>query len=125
MRTKIPILEFTLNPTLLLRHNAKLKDFGAPIKKINGKNLTEEIKVPLDQNMKLLLDDFITLPRLPKSIFISYSYIISGKNIYICYDAISVKDGRDNQETLTPALFIKTTGQFAFIANLNAVSLRK
>jgi len=108
MRTKTPIFGFTLNPIILLKHNGELTLQNTKIILINGQEINNTIKVPLDPNIKLLLDDFITLPRLPKSIFISYIYIILEGNTYICYDAISVKDGLDNKETLTPALFVKS-----------------
>lgn len=117
MRTKTPIFECTLNPIILLKHNGKLTLQKTEIILINGQKIDDKIRVPLDPNIKLLLDDFITLPRLPKSIFISYIYIIlgGGGNTYICYDAISVKDGQDNKETLTPALFVKNTKINSFI----------
>ena len=117
MRTKTPIFECTLNPIILLKHNGKLTLQNTEIILINGQKIDDKIRVPLDPNIKLLLDDFITLPRLPKSIFISYIYIIlgGGGNTYICYDAISVKDGQDNKETLTPALFVKNTKINSFI----------
>ena len=115
MRTKTPIFECTLNPIILLKHNGELRLQNTEIILINGQKINDTIRVPLDPNIKLLLDDFITLPSLPKSIFISYSYIMLGGNAYICYDAISVKDGLDNKETLTPALFVKNTKINSFI----------
>ncbi|KKL21997.1 hypothetical protein LCGC14_2439840, partial [marine sediment metagenome] len=110
MRTKTLIFECSLKPTIGLQNDAKLTPEDTAIISINGKKISaNEIKVPVAPNIKLLLDDLITLHRLPKSVFISYGYIISGEIVYICYDAISVKEGRENKETLSPALFIKST----------------
>ncbi len=116
MRTKTPIFECSLKPTIFLMIDGELAPRETNIISINGKKIDSTIMMPVDSYIKLLLDDFITLPRLPKTVYVSYVYIISGDNAYICYDAISVKG--DNKETQTPALFIKTTGQFAFIAKL-------
>lgn len=111
MRTK-PIFECTLHPTIWLKNDAVLTTEHTNIISINGIKNSNTIKIPVDPNIKLFLDDFITLSKLPKSIFISYVYIILRDNAYICYDAISVKDGQDNKETLTPASFIKGEAKF-------------
>ena len=116
MRTKTPIFECSLKPTIFLMIDGELAPRETNIISINGKKIDSTIMMPVDSYIKLLLDDFITLPRLPKTVYVSYVYIISGDNAYICYDAISVK--QDNKETQKPALFIKTTGLFAFIAKL-------
>ena len=83
MRTKTPIFKCSVKPTIFLMSDAKVTPEETKIISINGEKIKRKIMIPVESNIKLLLDDFITLPRLPKSIFISYSYIISGKNIYI------------------------------------------
>ena len=124
MRTKTPIFACSVKPTIFLNHNAELTATELKIRSITtpkDATLPDNLETTVVTYTKLLLDDIITLQRFPKSVFISYIYIISGNNIYICYDAISIKDGGENQGTLSPTLFVKGLKLIDFIKKLKGI----